>query len=84
MEVVVLPDDLACCVAEGHFPGGFFPYDSSRASRRCCSGGMLASTSILATRVQRSAPRHILTHSFCKTSNLLNVGSDPDPYTGDP
>ena len=37
-----------------------------------------------ATQVQRRAPRHILTHSFCKTSNLLNVGSYPDPYTGEP
>ena len=66
------------------FRAVFIPYDRSNASRRCCSGGMLASTSILATRVQRRAPRHILTHSFCKTSNLLNVGSDPDPYTGEP
>ena len=25
VEVVVLPDDLACCVAERSFPGGFYP-----------------------------------------------------------
>ena len=66
------------------FRAVFIPLDKSRASRRCCSGGMLASTSILAPRVQRRAPRHILTHSFCKTSNLLNVGPDPYPYTGEP
>ena len=66
------------------FRAVFIPYESSRASRRCCSGGILASTSILVTRVQRRAPKHILTHSFCKTSNLLNNGSDPDPYTGEP
>ena len=25
VEVVVLPNDLACCVAEGSFPVGFYP-----------------------------------------------------------
>ena len=59
---------LLAALQRGAFRAVFIPYDYIRASPRCCSGGILPSTSILATQVQRKGPK---THSH--TFILQNI-----------